>query len=288
MVSTCFSWFSSFFSRRSQPQFRKFTQLSDDVAHNVVSFVDYRTLCNFSAASIGSHALRDRFNFQLDLRFFSQIKIFDLASYQNHWRATVTATLFIETIREFLNQYFRKDLLGRPGIVGDYCLTPVLVPEQIKLQDGRFRNFSLNDLSIIAANSNTHPAKMEYISINAHEIGKTISERAKLVIVMDQFMWHETWEEREKFLSDLPPEWRSPPNLLSLSVAILAEHALTGRRYLGDETGEEGGVSVSLTSIEQVAVGNFRSDGRSTSLLGLYNIVCVIKHIGTSILWESS
>jgi len=288
MVSSCFSWLGRVFSRRPEPQFVKYPKLTDDVAHQIASFFDYPTLCNFSAASIGSHRLRDRFNFQLDLRFFSKIKIFDLASYQEEWRATVTATLYVETIREFLNQYFRKDILGRPGIVGDYCLTPALVPVTIKLQNGRFRNFSLNDLSIIASNSSTFPAKMEYISPNTHHFGKTISERAKLVIVMDRFMRHETWEEREEFLKSLPPEWGSPPNLLSLCVAIFAEHALTGRRYLGDQTGEEGVMCVSLTDTKEVAIGNFRSNGRSTSLLSLYDMVCVIKYIGTSILWESS
>lgn len=288
MVSACFSWVGRFFSRRSEPHFTKFSKLSEDVAHNVISFLDYRTLCNFSAASIGSHELRDRFNFQLDVRFFSRIKIFDLATYQKHWRSTVTATLYIESIREFLNQYFRKDILGRPGIVGDYCLTPALVPETIKLQNGRFRNFSLNDLSIIAANSKTHPAKMEYISPNTHQFGKTISERAKLVIVMDRFVRHETWEEREQFLSALPPEWRSPPKLLSLCVAIFAEHALTGRHYLGEESGEGSEIFVSLTDNQQVAVGNFRPVTRSASLLRLYDMVRVIRHIGTSIIWESS
>lgn len=236
--------------------FRKFTKLPNLVASQVLSFLDFRDLCNATSASTGLLALRNRENYLLDREHLARLeragRVLDRAIYAE-WQVERRANVSKEGIRAFLNCYYgENDPFGRPGKVGNYCPPAVVQAEEVRDYDGAYEHFTLNKLGEIVKRSKEHPAK--YLNEETpllQKRGKDPAGRACIVLQMDRVIGRrEPRHRRIEALQRLPQGWRNIPNLFSQTLWTFAQYTISGRRFFGNHTGEEGAWTFGDTDAE--------------------------------------
>lgn len=262
-----------------------FARLSPDVvAYSFCPFLDNRDLVSFfSTNKKGAREQLDGIREIVERQLFSRIPIFGKTEYKKYWGLEITDQfepnkIDIRILRTFLETYYgpnpvdvayycpnpldakyRELWREKTRGVNTTCLMPTVIPKTA-MAEGRELLFNLNLLGDVAEHPRSgNAAKYSLISKALEQHGEDDPQEAHLQIVLIGVIARSTsWERQVKSLKYVNEQTgygcEPEPEVLPLTTATLAHHAVTGHRAFGDYFGLEGHDTVSRTR-ELVLVG---------------------------------
>jgi hypothetical protein len=237
-----------------------FDILPQDVWTYMLTFPDYPDLFPFISTCKRAQALWKNIRDSVDQEHFSRVKIFDRANWKDYWNAGITDRIDILFLRAFLKTYWRPipKELGKKGRVKDHCLLPTVKPLEVTFK-GKISNYCLNVLENLSKMPlKGYSAKYSHESAARKQYGAEKTDKAELILLLKGiFKRGKSWKKQVQFLQKLKAKCGcvAEPDNLSQTTVVLAHHAVTGERWLGDDTGMEGQATFGRTH-ELVLISN--------------------------------
>ena len=236
--------------------------LSSDVSLHALSFLDYPDLSLFFGTCRDARYLQEKDNQRLERSLFSRVHVFDRAHWKEYYGVIITDELDpfkinILRLRAFLNTFYGPN----PTIPGPVrisvkksCLIPTVVPHHMMIAGGSMAH-CLQTLGELAEHpARGHAAKYPYQSAALDQHGMMKANDAGIAILLKGVVargkpWSKESQNPDEmgqiqFLENLNANTgygcETRPDAISQNTVVLAHHAVTGERPLGDETGIEG------------------------------------------------